>query len=62
MKTKTAQLNKNVYAVCGASKLMLDLNTVSGMYVDGGHIIILFDNGLRYKTDEVVFGKTKKSD
>lgn len=61
MKTKPTQLNKDVYAVCGASKLALDLNTVSGMYVDGGYIIILFDSGLRYKADEVVFGKIKKS-
>lgn len=61
MKAKPSTVNKNVYAVCGASKLTLDLNTVSGMYVDNGHIIIVFDNGFRYKADEIAFETIKTS-
>jgi len=60
MKTEPILLNKHVYAVCGASKLTLDPNTVSGMYVDNKRIIIVFDNGFRYEADEIAFEKIKK--
>lgn len=60
MKPKPYTLNKGVYATNGASQLEIDLNTVSGMYPDGGHIIVMFDSGLRYKADEVVFRNIEK--
>lgn len=47
--------NKNVYAVCGTSQLTLDLNTVSGFYVDNGHITVAFSDGFRFAADEIVF-------
>ena len=47
--------DKNAYAVCGASKMTLDLNTVSGFYVDNKHITIVFSNGFRFNADEIVF-------
>lgn len=53
--------DKNVYAVCGTSQLTLDLNTVSGFYVDNGHITITFSNGFRMNADEIVFEKPKHS-
>lgn len=51
---------KNVWAVLSdKSKLHLDVNTVNGMYVENGHIVIVFGNGFRCEADEIVFENIK---